>query len=317
MANFKVTWFFENVSKGVIGASAALGWTETWYLGNQTGNIDTVFNHPDILAYTQLRLAILHTSSRIPFLRVSDDNNPRLVKIQSLTAKVGEIVGGNGSREAQIQCAILVDLQRLPLVPNLGEPVHHRRFLIRGLSQGLINGNVLDPSSPRWKDLIAFLNFIGVKLTGNNPALNVPLPLTRTALGIRYHDPNQQWTYGMGIVTAGIPNSRIIVTPPILGLATSPNPSLIQIEDVPAPQSRMNRIWTFLGYDDFAAPTKMTLGKTRKPLGTDAVAAGGAQRMRRVSWLYGPIDQYAIIGLRSKKTGRLFRQLRGRSSNRG
>jgi hypothetical protein len=315
VANFKVTWFFETVDRALIGASAALGWTETWYLGGQPGSLDTMFDHPDVINYTKLRRDLLTPRARISFIRISDDNNPRLVKIQSLSAAIGSFdkLADVSDHPAQIQCAVLVDLQRLPIA--VGEPVHHRRFLIRGLHVGMINGNVLDPGAPGFAALTRFLNFIGKKPTGgSDPAAKD----TRSALGIRYHDPSVAWilirSLGSGKLGGG--GLTVGVQPIIPGLISFPHPSQVEIRDVPQPLARYNRTWNYLGLDN--AGISMILGKLRKPTGQDLyVANDGAARMRVVKYLYGPVDQYAIIGLRTKKTGRLFRQLRGRSSPRG
>jgi hypothetical protein len=54
-------------------------------------------------------------------------------------------------------------------------------------------------------------------------------------------------------------------------------------------------------------------GKSRVDLEADVIGVPNVATLQRTRYLVGPLDQYAIIGLRSKRTGRVFHQLRGRS----
>lgn len=313
--NFKVTFFFETMQQATVGAGAALGWTETWYVGNSEKSIDQIFQLPDVLKYIQLRRAILTTAVRMPFLRVSDDNNPRLVKIQSLAGMLGQVSKfAQNSADSQVQCAILLDLQKLPISPL--EPVHHRRFLIRGLSSSLINGNILNTASPVWGAVTAFADFVGQKATGSNAG-----PGGTTQLGIRYHDPAADWVNISTAQATGVINLKdtLTVIPVLPGLVRTPYPSKVEVRDFQDPLKPFNKTWSFIGYTG-PGPVfdSMILGKSRGnlPGNTYPPDGGGTARMREVRWKYGPVSQYALIGLRNKKTGRVFRQLRGRTSNR-
>src|SRR5215469_10464410 len=98
--NVKVVFFFEYVKAADRYASAALGWTETFYgFDNSLGNLDDWLQSDDAVTYIQLRRACLPPGYRIAWLRISDEANPRSFKLSAIqagwgTAKVANTTGG-------------------------------------------------------------------------------------------------------------------------------------------------------------------------------------------------------------------------------
>lgn len=308
MSNFAVTFFFEGVQAATFGVSAALGWTETWYV--QSATLDTCFGEFDVREYLRRRILCLSERYRIAFIRVAEVNDTdagglRRVKIQTLINEVGAIKGSTAAgKGAQVQCAILVNLMRLPTAT--GEKVHDRRFLVRGLPVSVIDGNVLKTDGPYWTRFTNFFNFIAKRPTGVAPVGD-----SATSLGIRYQNPA---VTGISLLTASV-NTRdrhlIDVTPTFPGALKGTNYKIKGVGGQDGPN--VDRQWVQLT-DSGATP--MVLGKTRNPFpeGRDVLYIGpGLAAIRKVAYLYGPFDQYAIIGLRSKRTGKISRQLRGKS----
>jgi len=308
MGLWKCTWFFEGLQQATIGAGSAVGWTETWGLNDGANtNIDNCFTNVDVLAYTSARQQCLSVDYRISFLRITaigpaGGTPTRVVKVQSLPNVAGAAshfgVGG-----AQVQCCILADLQKLPTAPT--DKVHHRKLLIRGLPPDVINGNVINGSAPNWPRFVTFLNFVANKPTGgaNNPG-------RATNLGLIYQDP----AFGK--------------TPcPALTVGAG-TPRLISFKDItaylPGDQVRIsgwkgldgvmfNRAWTFIQSEVVGPDTIKTFGKSRFDMEPGTSAFPNPAQIQRIKLLSGPFDQYAIIGLRNKRTGGVFHRLRGRS----
>lgn len=309
--NWKVTFFFEGVQLAKKGASAALGWTESWYMNNNAVTIDQVFDLKDVTTYLDLRLGILPNIYRAAWIRVGDDADPRLVKVKAIDGGKGTLQSAEGVGDAQVQCALLVDLAKLPTTNLASEPSHHKRFMLRALPSTVIDGNVLNQDAVAWKQIKSFLDFIGIHETGTTVPPRKP-GVNAQFLGIRYHDPNfpQVPIVGIGLHQGSV--NVIDVAPDIAGAAVG---SKVVVRDVPAPDKAMNRVWTVLSHNPITVggPPWLQLGYSRKPLPSNLQTAGN---ISQVKWLYGTFDQYTVIGLRSKKTGRIFRQLRGRSSSR-
>jgi hypothetical protein len=310
---FKVVFFFEGVQSAEIGASSALGWTETWYFGGVTGaTLDAVYQSSDVQQYLNFRLACLSRAYTMTWVRISDEAAPRIFKVFDAFNRPGGLSG----TPAQVQCAILIDMTRLPASPSSGEPTHHRNFLLRGLPATVINGNVLNPNVQGWPPILAFLNFMAVYQAGSgNPIGRIGTPgttPTRNAagnLGLRYADYQQ----------VPVTISSIAVMPNQRDLQFNPDePSWgrgfkFRVKGI-ADEVRLNKIWTVLGHT--LAPT-MVAGRLRRDIQVNYTYAGpGKATMTPVVYQYGLFSQYIIIGLRSKRTGRIFRQLRGRSSPR-
>ena len=79
---FRVTFFFESVQPANIYASAALGWTESFYMsGAGLVSIDAALNHVDVLNYVALRRAFMPPAYRISWVRVADTSNAHLYKV--------------------------------------------------------------------------------------------------------------------------------------------------------------------------------------------------------------------------------------------
>lgn len=306
---WKCTWFFEGLQDAVIGAGSALGWTETWGLNDGANtNIDLVFTNPDVLAYTNLRQQCLSVSYRISFLRVtavpSVGGPPtRIVKVQSLNNVQGaaSLLGQGG---AQVQCCILADLQKLPV--GGADKVHHRKLLLRGLPPDVINGNVINGSGPNWPRFITFLNFVA-----NRPTGGTPNPGRATMLGLLYQDP----------AFPKQPCPEITVN--------AADPTLITFKDITAYAAgdsvrisgwkglagvSFNRAWNFISSQVVGPDTIKTFGTSRFPMDVAVSPFPNSAKMQRVKLLGGPFDQYAIIGLRNKRTGGVFHRLRGRST---
>lgn len=311
MGLWKATWFFEGFQGARIGAGAAVGWTESFSIDDGPNTqIDAVFTNPDVLTYTALRQQCLSNQYRISFLRINALQQPgvipsRLVKVQSLNNRQGG-ASGLGGANAQVQCAVLIDAMKLPVGAN--DRVHHRKFLVRGLPADVINGNIIDDAAPNWPKFIQFFNFIANKPTGgvNNPA-------RATQLGIAYQDP----------AFPAVPCPALTV------LAASPR--IISFNDItayaPGETVRIrgwtgvegiafNRAWNFI-YSVVVGPsTVASFGTSRFDIGAVTTPFPNSAKLQRVRPKVGPLDQYAVIGLRSKRTGKVFHQLRGRSARR-
>lgn len=314
MGLWKATWFFEGFQDANTGAGSAVGWTESWAINDGANqNIDNVFSAPDVLQYTNLRQQCLSNQYRISFLRINALPSPgvvpsRLVKIQSLpNTRGGASVLGSGG--AQVQCCVLVDMMKLPTnVPT--DRVHHRKFLCRGLPPDVINGNVINiATAPNWPRFVTFFNFLANKPTGgvNNPD-------RATQLGISYQDTAFPYEPMAGQIVVDQANPRVIQ---IVGDITA---------YVPGEQIRIrggtgldgvafNRAWNFIA-PVAGPPAAKAFGKSRFDIGFSGPVTPNSYERQRTRFLVGPLDQYAIIGLRSKRTGKVFHQLRGRSGRR-
>jgi hypothetical protein len=313
MANFRVTFFFESVQTSRVGTDSALGWTETWYASSETDTIESIIRHIQVLKYMDKRRALLDSIYRIAFVRVSDESFPGRVKIRTIQG--GEGLIEDAAHKGQVQCALLVDFMRLPAVAN--ERVHHRRFLLRALPAAIIQGNVPNDQAEVWKAVITFLDYLGRGASGDDNE-NKALPFWQ----IRYQDPGEPRLSITSITVDGIRPQRLLIQPdqPAWVASSATNQGAkIKVTDVVEPGlERANRQWVLLARIAGIGPTKMVFGTARREFNpaVSAVSDLGVGFMRRQVNLYGPAHQYAIIGLRSKKTGRVFRQLRGRQRNR-
>src|SRR5262245_28424428 len=126
MPLYKVSFFFESLEQAVVGAGASVGWTENWYWDTPS-DIDTAINAGALDNYVNRRLICLPNCYRASFVRVSDYQRPRIVKVKGLTGKTGVLLPAQGG---QVQCAVLVDFF-VPPGLTTGDKSHHRRFLLR------------------------------------------------------------------------------------------------------------------------------------------------------------------------------------------
>lgn len=318
--NVKVTFFFEGVQQARKYASATLGWTETFY-GTSTGfsTLDQWLNATDVNNYIQLRRATLPSTYRIAWVRVSDEGNVRSFKIRAINAGFGNSVEvtptpaqiGPPTIEGQVQCALLVDLVRLP---GSGPPpeslTHHRRFLMRALPVDVINGNVVNNVGPNWRAIKVFLNWLAKHETGETaPFVLAPLP--NSTLGIRYQlESSPGWaTLGAVALAPGDPRSIVIAND--VGV----NAKQVRIRRCPDNARDLNRTWKVQSRTSVPTASSV-LGRAKRDLQNGVYSGTGAAQYLVVTPFYALFDQYTIIGLRTKKTGRLFRQLRGRASTR-
>lgn len=309
MPGYKAVFFFESLEPADIGAGAALGWQEVWYKQSDTLSVETMLGDADLDRYLQLRLAFMPFNYRCSFIRVGDDANPRRFKIRNVLAGNGAIIL-NDDVPAQVQCAVLADLERLPAVDQPTEPVHHKRFLIRGLPSNLINGNVLNGGSRFFVHLRRFLDFIGNKAAGGVH----PAGLDRFSWGLKYLNPTITKT-PITEMKPDVLDGRTMVVLPVVPGGTSIGKRFI-VQGIPAPLAELNRHWKYLGDKLVDAVQHSRFGTTRYDSTGDTPRIGSAT-YKPANYLYGPVDQYVIIGLRNKRTGRVFRLLRGRSAARG
>jgi len=316
--NVKITFFFEGVQQATKYASAAVGWTETFYgFSNTLTSLDKWLTSSDVLTFLLLRRNCMPVTYRIAWLRVSDELNPRSFKVMALAAQDGAAISTKQVGEAtiglpfgQVQCALLVDLVRLP--DNVNDHTHHRKFLMRGLPTDVINGNIIDNTTPNFQAIQAFLNFIAFQAAGEgNPGPPGGKRPPNTTLGLRYQAPAQATWGALPAIAPVVGDPRSIGMSGVLFIQGN----LVQIRHVPDSARDLNRTWTVRQVSAGPPPTAV-LGRARKDLENATYTPPGPAQYRVWAPIYNLFNEYTIIGLRSKKTGRLFRLLRGRSSNR-
>src|SRR5215469_3344983 len=179
-----------------------MGWTETWFGFSQTnGTLDTWLKDPNVWQYIALRRPIMPSIYRCVWVRISDEANPKSFKVASVIGGVGTadtIIATTEGQSAikalspQVQCALLVDMARLPLAPDT--KTHHRKFLLRALPAGLLQGNITNPASAYWPFVKTFLNFLANHEVAGGPGAEVALGKAANAqatnIGLRFQDPN-------------------------------------------------------------------------------------------------------------------------------
>jgi len=314
MAFYKVTFFFESEqAPPAWGTGSSLGWTETSYL-EDPGSLDAAFASPDVQNYITLRRAFLANIYNMTFVRISLEGSPRVFKIFNVVGGVGAATWRSGQphRLGQVQCAILVDATKLPI--NSLDKSHHRRMLLRGLPTDLIDGNVIDSSGNNWPKVLTFLNFLFTKPAGGvHPAGNPQ----SAKLGIRYYDPSIQAVTVRKMESFGAALKQIRVEPDVPEwILFTANPTRVVVTNV-KDEPRLNRTWKFIARDGTAPNIGMVFGQLTRPFYGGYINEDVPDvRMRRAAFLYSVPEEYTIIGLRNKKTGRVFRGLRGRSSKR-
>jgi hypothetical protein len=310
MGLFKMTWFFEGLQDATFGSGAAIGWTETWALNQASENIDDAFVNADVLQYTNLRQQCLAQQYRISFLRATNISQPptvtpRRVKIQSLPHTQGA-ASNFTCPAAQVQCCVLADLQKLPSAP--ADLVHHRKFLIRGLPSDVINGNVINTGAANWPKFVTFFNFVAGRPTG----VGAKTPGAATMLGVSYQDQVNFPKKNCPALTVDPLNPRMISLNP--GTEAYVPGESVRISGFKGLDGvAFNRAWQYVT-TDVGPPVKAWFGKSRFDMDGGTTPFPNAASIQRVRLLVGPFDQYAIVGLRSKRTGKVFHQLRGRSA---
>lgn len=306
--NYKITYFFEGNEEGFIGTGAHVGWTENWFTPDTNKSIDDVLNDNDTKKYIDLRRAFMPNCYRISFVRVTDEATPGIVKFSTPDNARGQAV--DPTDQTAVQVAILVDIAKLPTHPELKERSHHRKFLVRGISNTLFLCNVVNPQSPVWNAFKKFLDFVGNHATGTAPSSRLTPP--STLHGLKWHDPAQIKVDLSSIAGFGIRD--VIVQPPL----AFPVGSKIKLTRVQDPYSLANRTWTnlasVLNPIGYPAGTWTVLGRSKHSFPTEPLNALDAPvgEAQLVKFLYGLADQYTIVGLANKKTGTVFKKLRGR-----
>lgn len=310
MGQYKMTWFFEGLQNATLGAGAAVGWTETWGLNQASNNIDDAFTNADVTNYTNLRANCLSNQYRISFLRAVEIPQPGTIAVRRVKiASLANVQGGLSNPTApgaQVQCSILLDLQKLPSGP--GDKVHHRKFLLRGLSTDVINGNVINPAAASWTAYKTFFDFIGNKPTGGVHGGG----FLATMLGVTYQDQVNFPKIACPAITVDGANPRVISINP--GLTAFVQGDVIRITGWSGLDGvSFNRAWTFIS-QQAGPPIAAFFGRSRFDMEPGTSAFPNPAFYQRVRLITGPFDQYAIIGLRNKRTGGVFHRLRGRSS---
>lgn len=319
--NAKITFFFEGVQAANRYASASLGWTETFYGSGAPATVDAWLTAPDVIAYIQLRRQTLPRIYRIAWLRVSDEANPRNFKIMAINSATGVALTPGITTQSQVvansygqvQCALLVDLVHLQDNPT--DHTHHRKFLMRALPADVIQGNVLNADAPNWPTIVNFLNWLANHESG---AAVIPPGSTfggfalNSTLGLKYQNPALNTWNALGAVTPVAGDPRSIDVAGNLG----PLAGRVRIRRAPDANRFLNRVWSIAALTGGPPPTATILGRAKKDITFDAYTPPGPAQWQLASPLYHIFEQYTIIGLRNKKTGKLFRQLRGRSSAR-
>lgn len=312
MATYRITWFFEGYQASVgFGENMNVGWTESWYL-DEPGNLDAALRvacRPRGDNWIPKRLAFLHPVYEISAVRAVDVDDPRKSKSVFLhdRGRLGNTENldkGNASSPdfpAQVTCALLVDITRLPLQPT--EPAHHKRLLLRGLPQGAINGNVLSSTGRFQNPITRFLDYVGrvntVSLVTGGNAVPAPVPIWK----LRYRDPAQ--AVYVPITSLANPAGSVFQLSVGASMGALTKGDRVNIIGVTSPRGA-NRVWTV---QQTALLGPYLLGTAKRELQGEWSNTG---QIAKLKYQYGPADQYNIIGMRVRHTGRPFARTRGR-----
>jgi hypothetical protein len=297
--------FFEGVQTAKQGPSAALGWTETYYTTTQALSLDGLYLDPSTQSLLQLRRDCLDNHYRISFVRINDADNPHAFKVFTPDGFVGGI-GTPASKFPQVQCAVLADLMKLPAPPDVH--AHHRRFLLRGLGQDVVNGNVLNTAGVSWPAITAFFNYLAQAQAGT-----VKPQRLQSIYGLRYQNTAAFVGRPTGIQNNPADGVSILANMPGMPIPAPFVPFQVRIKGV-QDERRLNKTWTCVGLSTVPATNNwLILEKLKHGLQSYTYTNTGLVTATQVIWSYSTFDQYTIMGLRSKKTGRLFHQPRGRS----
>lgn len=322
MAKFKITFFFESHQEADIGAGVSLGWTETWYRQDDSlTSLDAIITNNHVTAiYPSKRLSFMSSCYRLSFVRVSEEpefgllSTPGRYKIMAYQGNMFGHISPSQAPGAQVQCAVMADIQKLP--GSSTDKSHHRKLLLRGLPRTLISCNVINVNSSYWPLVVDFLDYVGHKASGKPD----PSPDVTPWFMMRYHDYANTAPVLVEYLTASAQDQHLLLVSPSIPGLTVASRDKVRLSGVQAPFQFANKTWNFIRYDNFGVPARagMVLGRSRHilPLENEPGESGFLGKMVQVRYAYGPANQYTVIGLRNKKTGRVFRQLRGRSSNR-
>jgi hypothetical protein len=308
---YKTTWFFEGLQGATVGASGIVGWTETWYQTFDSGlPIDYAITQALSTPWIARRLAFMTNQYRLVWVRVSDVANPRNTKLAAINNQFGKIMGPS----AQVTCCVLVDIVKLQTDTDL--KVHHRRSLFRGLPESMIDGNILIPDGTGYSQMVAFLNYL-TKFGSTGSNKTPPVGGYQTPYWQIQYEPSAVLQVAIaGLVVqngtvpapAGTPGFNLSVT----GTAAIPMQAAgtkVLLKKVGQPRG-CNRTWTLITSATGAGP--YLLGKSRIPITGTWDGVPGYMQFQAPA--YGGADQFTLIGLTSRHTGRPFRLPRGKRS---
>lgn len=304
-ADFKCVWFFESLQQNNgTTASSNVGWTETWY-----GTFDNIeqclisMRSTAAQSYLGLRMKFMPSLYRLAWVRASEVSNPNRSKLAAPPTVVGGLSALFDSHAdiagpAQINCCVYVDFYVPPVDPT--ERSHHRRFLIRGIPLGLINGNIIDESGIYWTHLLAFCDYLGRGRAPMQAQLNPAFPSPYRVAVQNPATPFQP--IDSLIIDPDNPNAIVVTR---AGLASTLN-NRFRIKSVRFP-SFINRTWT-------AAVTVAAGGGIRMKPGRKQLAGSWDHtgQIQLVSPVLRGATQYVVIGLRNKKIGSPSKPTRGR-----
>ncbi len=317
MTTYRVTYFFEGfqASRG-FGQSHNYGWTENWYR-TIDGTLDTILRLAGATGandWISLRRAFLHRMYAITAIRVVDVDNPRRSKLVFVNfggtegVRLDLVVANTapGELPAQVTCALLVDLVRLP--GQVGEVSHHRRIMLRGLAAGAIFGNVLSGVLEYQQPINKFLRYVGRIDTRDMTGGAIADPAAVPVWEMRFKDPVGGAAEYVSAVTNPAGNNRHILVTADLGAVS--RGQRFRIARTREPRG-LARVWTVL--ENSAGPPYLMGTAKREVTGT----YDGSGQASLVSYLYGPATQYNLVGMRTRKTGGPFAHTRGRRSSQG
>lgn len=325
---YRIDWHFTTVQEAAVGRDATYGWVETW--GRRAASIDAALlfaGDTGADSWLVRRRAFLASLYRVAFVTataicVAEGEGsglpaPPLTKTltlynQSGTAFLNEGVP-LGVPALPVSTAVNVQATRLP---GGADPIaHHKKFWLRGLPTTMVNGNILRPTADAYINMLRFLNLVANHETGG--AVNLVA------------SPWDMWYQQPDLIIPATPlfdvtvnnNSRRfpIITTAGLGVPVGfVRGARVQIRGVTQPPG-LNRSWKIQQILEAAPNQTFTLGKAQRDLYPTTQVAfegfpGATVRLRRL--LFGPADQYSILKLGTKKTGRPPSLTRGRRSRR-
>jgi hypothetical protein len=290
-------YFFESIQPAVgAGHGSAKGWTEVVYVANNNTDIEVELNYALNTDWVSRRSLFMSEFCSISWVRVN--------RIGQRNVKVGNVgIGGGGFSAdpgAQTTCAVLVDFTAPPIGVAPDNASHRRNYLLRGLPTTIMRGDVLLTASPAFGLLQNFCRFMANQINDVVPIPGAAGPGLPNII-IPYDNPNNDW---QAITAVPVIANRSFSITAALGPITSADHVRIRRVGVPR---QLNGLFSSQG----ASPgPNYILGRTRRPI---VGAWSGDGQARLVQTWGAPIKNFLIIGLRTKKTGRPFRQPAGRA----
>lgn len=300
-AIWKATYFFETYQAGQTGnvntgggtPGAAYGWTESWYFKRDTVNIEEALAFAtDPQRYVSPRCVFLVSTVNIRWVRV-------------------ELVGGNQAKVAPLgfpghvgqdplpsPTAALVTFTAPPPVNQPGQRTARRNMLFRGLPTNIASGDTFLRGSLAFQQLLGFCNYMTARASNQEGAEFT------TIWSLLIQDPITAWRPITALVPDAVNTRSLVVS--ATGLTTTFG-LRYQIKGAGGFNIPINRTWTALRDGTLTHQ----VGTSRK---TISGAWNGAGQIRPRLYDTAYLRNYAIIGLRIKKTGRPSRGPVGRRS---